>query len=169
MCSLPFSAALHLLLHCPRSLRAVFPFGVVTLATCLLAEVLHSNALKYLGAIAVCLHVLLWLVVVVLTAQKAWLGQLFHAPCLHAAAAAAAAAAGPAAALAGAAGAACGVCTHHSCGMQGDRKSKDSSVRTEQQQVQAAPQALIELEEMLQMGRSRSGSMSHQHRAEHHV
>lgn len=149
---------------------SVFPFGVVTLATCLLAKVLHSNALKYLGAITVCLHVLLWLVVVVLTAQKAWLGQLFHAPCLHAAAAAGAAAAGPAAAPAGAAGAACGVCAHHSRGMQGGRKGKDSSVPTEQQQqVPAAPQALIELEEMLQMGRSRSGSMSHQHRADHHI
>lgn len=83
---------------------AVFPVGVWTALTCLLAKVAHSLAFAVIGAAAVIAHVLLWLVVVALTAQRAWRGELFHAPCLAAAAAAAASASAAAAAAPGAGG-----------------------------------------------------------------
>lgn len=76
-------------------MHAVFPVGTVAIATCQLASQLHSPGLKYLGVFAVCAHVVLWLVVVSFTAHRAWLGQLFHAPCLQAALPSAAAAATP--------------------------------------------------------------------------
>jgi hypothetical protein len=111
----------------------VFPVGVVTLATCLLAEVLGGHTLRYLGAAAVCLHVLLWLVVVALTAKSTWLGQLFHAPCLHAAA--------PVAAVAPAFnnGDSLSQCED---GGEGSRKGAAS---------RAASQALMDLEDKLQL------------------
>jgi hypothetical protein len=119
------------------SALAVFPVGVVTLATCLLAEVLDGHTLRYLGAAAVCMHVLLWLVVVALTAKSAWRGQLFHAPCLHAAA--------PRAAEASAVnnGDSMSQCED---GGEGSRKGAAS---------RAASQALMELEDKLQMPGSR--------------
>jgi tellurite resistance protein TehA-like permease len=63
---------------------AIFPVGVYAGATCLLGKTMagYSRSFDVLGAIAVCCHVLLWLVVVAFTAKGAWTGELFHAPCL---------------------------------------------------------------------------------------
>lgn len=86
---------------------AIFPMGVYTGATTQLGHAAHSNTFLVFGAIATCAHVVMWLVVIVLTAVNAWSGRLFHAPCLsqsgavqQAAAAAAAAADGGTAAAA---------------------------------------------------------------------
>lgn len=62
---------------CPA---AVFPVGVYTGATCLLARTTHSNGFAVAGAIFVGIHVVLWLVVSTLTVRQAWTGRLFHAP-----------------------------------------------------------------------------------------
>jgi hypothetical protein len=82
--------------------------GVYTGATTQLGHAAHSHTFLVFGAIATCAHVVMWLVVIVLTAVNAWSGRLFHAPCLsqngvtqQAVAAAAAAEAGMAAAAAG--------------------------------------------------------------------
>jgi hypothetical protein len=77
--------------------------GVYTGATTQLGHAAHSHTFLIFGAIATCVHVIMWLVVIALTAVNAWSGRLFHAPCLtqseaaHEAAAAAAAAASVAA------------------------------------------------------------------------
>jgi hypothetical protein len=83
---------------------SIFPLGVWAACACVLAKVAHSRAFAAIGAAAVVVHVLFWLVVVVLTAQRAYRGELFHAPCLQSRgqAAGAAAAAGGGGAAAGA-------------------------------------------------------------------
>lgn len=59
---------------------AVFPTGVWAMAACLLAKVARSNIFRYLGCVAVAGHVLLWLVISVLSVQRAAAGLLQHPP-----------------------------------------------------------------------------------------
>lgn len=95
-------------------------------------------------------HVLLWLVVVVLTAQRAWLGQLFHAPCLQAAAASTAVVA----VLAGA-GDNTGVAAAEVAAVRGSSQTDRGSTgigitKASGRMSPAASQALADLEDKLQ-------------------
>lgn len=72
---------------------SVFPWGVWAACACLIAKTTHSLVFAIIGAATVVSHIGLWLVVVALTAQRAYRGDLFHAPCLHQQAAGAAASA----------------------------------------------------------------------------
>jgi hypothetical protein len=56
--------------------------GVYTGATSQLGHAAHSRTFLIFGAIATCAHVVMWVVVICLTAVNAWSGRLFHAPCL---------------------------------------------------------------------------------------
>jgi hypothetical protein len=56
--------------------------GVYTGATTQLGHATHSHTFQIFGAIATCAHVVMWVVVICLTAVNAWSGRLFHAPCL---------------------------------------------------------------------------------------
>ena len=52
-------------------------------ATLQLGRALHSNSFLQYGSGLVVIHILLWLTVLLMTIRGAWLGNLFHAPCLN--------------------------------------------------------------------------------------
>lgn len=61
---------------------AVFPTGTFATAALAVARVLHSPALKAVGAATVCFQLLIWLFLVAMTVSRGWRNELFHAPCL---------------------------------------------------------------------------------------
>lgn len=59
-----------------------FPLGVYALSTILIGEELPSKFFRILGTVFATAVVGLWMLIAVRTAQGAWTGKLFHAPCL---------------------------------------------------------------------------------------
>ncbi|KAF2162379.1 hypothetical protein M409DRAFT_69255 [Zasmidium cellare ATCC 36951] len=59
-----------------------FPLGVYSVSTILIGEELPSLFFRVLGTIFATAVVLLWVFIFACTAQGAWSGKLFHAPCL---------------------------------------------------------------------------------------
>ncbi|CAO3652935.1 unnamed protein product [Mucor hiemalis] len=59
-----------------------FPLGVYTAATISIGNVLDSMFFHVLGAIFVCILVLIWLAVIAKTLKGAFTGEMFFAPCL---------------------------------------------------------------------------------------
>lgn len=59
-----------------RTRAFTFPLGVFATSTTALAKELNSSAFKVLGTILSAAVVALWLVVMGLTVQKAWVGTL---------------------------------------------------------------------------------------------
>ena len=61
-----------------------FPLGVYAVATTTLGKEIPSRFFNVLGTIFSVMVIILWIMVSVLTLQKAWSGELFYAPCLKA-------------------------------------------------------------------------------------
>ena len=59
-----------------------FPLGVYSLSTILIGEELPSRFFRVLGTILGVAVILLWILIAARTAQGAWKGHLFSAPCL---------------------------------------------------------------------------------------
>lgn len=59
-----------------------FPLGVYSVSTILIGEELPSLFFRVLGTIFATAVILLWVFIFACTAQGAWSGRLFHAPCL---------------------------------------------------------------------------------------
>lgn len=59
---------------------SVFPVGIWAMSACLLSRVSRSNIFRVVGAVGVAAHVVLWLVISVLSVQRAAAGVLHHPP-----------------------------------------------------------------------------------------